>query len=253
MPQRGFHCIVDFIDLPFEQCIGCAASQGRCQFTASLLRGMADQATARDQDPPTISVTALTGCVRQAYLQATRDYYRRPDEQYWAYRGSLAHEMVAHGAGEEVISEQRFARDLPLPSGRALTITGQPDEIAPVRRLLLEYKTAERPPRSPSPQHIAQLNAYRWLIAPDYEIATLGIVYLTMRGVSKVGIPIWPDGQTERFLVERAAALADALDGGPWPALTVDTWMCRSCPVQQACARGPADASEEPAPERDVA
>ena len=243
MPQQGFHCIVDFVDVPFEQCVGCAATRGRCQFTPSLLRGMADQATARAPDPRAISVTALTGCVRQAYLQATHDYYRRPDEQYWAYRGSLAHEMVAHGAGEDVVSEQRFERALVLPSGRSLTITGQPDEVTPARRLLVEYKTTERPPRSPSPQHIAQLNAYRWLVAPHHEITTLGLVYLTMRGVTKVGVPIWPDGQAERFLVERAASLAAALEGGPWPALTEDTWMCRSCPVQVACARGPADAA----------
>src|SRR5690242_17694280 len=118
VPQQGFHCIVDLEDVAFERCIECAATQGRCQLTASLLRGMAEQARTRnaedaarvdavradidndgrrllplpmvgdraadladdegDLDPamtgrpiPALSVTALTGCVRQAYLKAT--------------------------------------------------------------------------------------------------------------------------------------------------------------------------------------
>ena len=238
MPQQGFHCIVDLEDVSFEQCIGCAASLGRCQFTASLLRGMADQ--ARERDDEVISVTALTGCLRQSYLQATHDYYRRPDHQYWAYRGTIAHTMVEHGAGEDTVSEQRFERELVLPSGRTLTITGQPDEIVPARQLLVEYKTADRVPRALSLQHIAQLNCYRWLIAPQYEITRLGIVYLSMRDVKKVGVPVWPDGQTERFLIERAAELAEALEAGAWPAMTEDRWMCHYCPVAETCARGPA-------------
>ncbi len=76
MPQQGFHCIVDWVDMPYQQCIDCAATRGRCQFTASLLRGMADQ--ARERRDGTLSVTALTGCTRQSYLQATHDYNRRP-------------------------------------------------------------------------------------------------------------------------------------------------------------------------------
>jgi CRISPR/Cas system-associated exonuclease Cas4 (RecB family) len=234
VPQRGFHCIVDFVDVSFEQCIGCAATEGRCQFTASLLRGMADQ--SRERDRGTIGVTDLTGCVRQTYLQATRDYYRRPDQQYWAYRGTIGHTMASRGAGEETVTEQRFERELVLPSGRRLTITGQPDEILPTRRLLVEYKTTDRPPRTPSAQHIAQLNCYRWLIAPRFEIDTLGIVYVTMREVKKVAIPIWPEGQVERFLIERAASLAQAYETGAWPEMTEDTWMCRFCPVAEACA-----------------
>jgi CRISPR/Cas system-associated exonuclease Cas4 (RecB family) len=239
MPQQGFHCIVDFVDVPYERCIECAATQGRCQFTASILRGMA--ADARDRRHDTLSVSTLVGCVRQAYLQATEDYYQRPDHQWWAYRGSIAHAIVERGAGEEAVAEQRFERELALPSGRTVTITGQPDEIVPVRRLLVEYKTTDRPPKQPSATHIAQLNCYRWLIAPRYEIDTLGIVYLSMREVKKVAAPIWPDGQTERFLIERAGNLAHALETGAWPAMTEDTWMCRFCPVSEVCAAGARD------------
>jgi CRISPR/Cas system-associated exonuclease Cas4 (RecB family) len=235
MPQQGFHCIVDFVDVPFEQCINCAATQGRCQFTASLLRGMADEAKRREHDR--ISVSTLTGCVRQSYLQATHGYYQRPDQQYWAYRGSIAHAMVERGAGDGTIAEQRFERELPLPSGRSVTISGQPDEIVPTRQLLVDYKTVERPPREPSVQHIAQLNCYRWLVAPEHDVNTLGIVYLSMRGVKKVGVPIWPDGQAERFLAERAASLVQARETGEWPDMTEDTWMCRFCPVAEPCGR----------------
>lgn len=285
MPQQGFHCIVDLEDVSFEACIACAATRGRCQLTASLLRGMADQArernaddeirlsTARgsgtvlalpivgglvddlDADPaeellieadaaprspiPVLGVTALTGCVRQAFLKTTEPYYQRPDQQYWSYRGTLGHLLAERGAGPGVVAERRFERELRLPTGRRVTITGRPDEIDPTRGLLIDYKTTDRAPRQPSPLHIAQLNVYRWLVAPEYEIERLGIVYLTMKGVQKASVPLWPDGQAERFLQERAGALADAYAGGDWPALTEDRWMCNFCPVVAACERGP--------------
>jgi CRISPR/Cas system-associated exonuclease Cas4 (RecB family) len=248
VPQQGFHCIVDFEDVSFEACVECATTLGRCQLTASLLRGMADQARARNADDdvraraaapiPVLSVTALTGCVRQAYLKATEPYHQRPDQQYWSYRGTLGHLLAERGAGPDTIAERRFERELQLPSGRLVTITGKPDEIDPGRGLLIDYKTTDRAPRQASPLHIAQLNAYRWLVAPAYEINRLGIVYLTMKGVQKASMPIWPDGQVERFLQERAGALAEAYAGGDWPALTEDRWMCNYCPVTAACERG---------------
>jgi CRISPR/Cas system-associated exonuclease Cas4 (RecB family) len=259
VPQQGFHCIVDLEDVSYESCVECAATRGRCQLTASLLRGMAAQARSRNvedaarmsrtQDDgsapiPPLSVTALTGCVRQSFLKATEPFYQRPDQQYWAYRGTLGHLLAEHGADESVVSEQRFERELRLPSGRLVTITGRPDEIDPARALLIDYKTTDRAPRQPSPLHIAQVNAYRWLVAPTYQIDRLGIVYLTMKGVQKTAVPVWPDGQVERLLVERAGALAEAYAGGAWPDLTEDRWMCRFCPVAAACERGPLGQAE---------
>ena len=251
MPQQGFHCIVDLEDVSFESCIECAATQGRCQLTASLLRGMADQARTRNLADearvadapgpiPALSVTALTGCTRQSYLKATEPFHQRPDQQYWAYRGTLGHLLAERGAGPDIVAEQRFERELQLPSGRLVTITGQPDEIDPARGLLIDYKTTDRAPRQPSPLHIAQLNAYRWLVSPVYQIERLGIVYLTMKGVQKASAPLWPDGQIERLLIDRAGALAEAYAGGEWPDLTEDRWMCNFCPVAEACKRGPA-------------
>ncbi len=250
MPQRGFHCIVDFEDVSFDACIGCASTLGRCQLTASLLRGMADQARDRnasaEQAPtpiPPLSVTSLVGCVRQTYLKATEPYFQRPDQQYWAYRGTLGHQLVERGAGPDVIAEQRFERALRLPSGQTVTITGQPDEIDTARRLLIDYKTTDRAPRVPSELHIAQLNLYRWLVAPVHEIDRLGIVYLTMKGVKKTSVPIWPDGQVERYVAERAGPLADAYAHGSWPELTEDRWLCKFCPVAVACELGPGAAA----------
>ena len=259
MPQQGFHCIVDLEDVSFESCIECAATLGRCQLTASLLRGMASQARSRatsrvaleGAEPallqasagalatiPAISVTDLTGCVRQAYLKETEPYYQRPDQQYWAYRGTLAHLLAEQGAGPGIVAEHRFTRELQLPNGTVVPISGQPDEVDPRRGLLIDYKTTDRAPRQPSPLHIAQLNAYRWLVSPEYAIERLGIVYLTMKGVTKASVPIWPEGQVERFLRERASALVEAYAGGDWPAMTEDRWMCGFCPVAAACERG---------------
>jgi hypothetical protein len=259
VPQQGFHCIVDFEDISFESCIECAATEGRCQLTASLLRGMAAQARSRAeargtpdqlhpgtvglsteslQPVPTLNVTDLTGCVRQSFLKATEPYYQRPDHQYWAYRGTLAHLLAEQGAGPGIIAERRFERELELPNGTSVTITGKPDEIDPTRGLLIDYKTTDRAPRQPSPLHIAQVNVYRWLVGPEFAIDRLGIVYLTMKGVKKASVPVWPDGHVERFIQERAGGLAEAYAGGDWPGLTEDRWMCGFCPVVSACERG---------------
>ncbi len=75
--------------------------------------------------------------------------------------------------------------------------------------------------------------------APHHELSRLGIVYLTMREVKKAEVPIWPDGQVERFLAERAPGLADALATGVWPPMTEETWLCRYCPVAEVCESGP--------------
>jgi CRISPR/Cas system-associated exonuclease Cas4 (RecB family) len=215
-----------------------------------MLGDSPDDLVDQSDDPiavpiPPLSVTALTGCVRQAYLKATESFYQRPDQQYWAYRGTLGHLLAERGAGPGIIAEQRFERELRLPSGRQITITGRPDEIDPGRGLLIDYKTTDRAPRQPSPLHIAQLNAYRWLVAPEHQIDRLGIVYLTMKGVQKASVPIWPDGQVERLIQERAGALAEAYGGGDWPSMTEDRWMCGYCPVAAACERG--RANEAPA------
>jgi CRISPR/Cas system-associated exonuclease Cas4 (RecB family) len=219
------------------------ASQARSRATSRGVLEAADPAlqhavAGAAATTPTISVTDLTGCVRQAYLKATEPYYQRPDQQYWAYRGTLAHLLAEQGAGPGIVAERRFVRELELPNGTVVPISGQPDEIDPSRGLLIDYKTTDRAPRQPSPLHIAQLNAYRWLVSPEHEIERLGIVYLTMKGVTKASVPIWPEGQVERLLRERASALVEAYAGGEWPEMTEDRWMCGYCPVAAACERG---------------
>ena len=204
---------------------------------------------------PKLSVTSLVGCVRQAYLKATVPYFQRPDHQYWAYRGTLGHLLTERGAGAEVIAEQRFERELHLANGHTITITGHRTRSIRPGKLLLDYKTTDRAPKTLSPMHIAQLNVYRWLVAPHYEIERLGIVYLTMRETKKASAPIWPEGEVERYLAERAGALAEAYASGTWPEMTEDTWLCSYCPVAEACKRaGPAgeqgQQSSSPAGER---
>ena len=168
-----------------------------------------------------LSVTALTGCVRQAFLKSTEPYYQRPISSTGRI-GTLGHLLAERGPG--VVAERRFERELRLPSGGRVTITGKPDEIDPSRGLLIDYKTTDRAPRQPSPLHVAQLNVYRWLVSPEYAIERLGIVYLTMKGVQKAAVPLWPEagravppgalGRPGRGVPRRRLA-----------ALTEDRWM----------------------------
>ena len=55
-----------------------------------------------------------------------------------------------------------------LPNG--LLISGQPDLVYPEQALLLDYKTTKYLPKEPYATHALQLNAYRWLLWPQYRI-----------------------------------------------------------------------------------
>ena len=176
-----------------------------------------------------LSVTALTGCVRQAFLKSTEPYYQRPDQQYWSYRGTLGH-LLAERAGRRGAALRARAAAAERPAGHDHPVAGRDRPVARAADRLQD----DGRPRQPSPLHVAQLNVYRWLVSPEYAIERLGIRGL-MKGVQKAAVPLWPEGRPSGS--SRSAA--------PWPRRTSaapgrpdrGSLDVAFCPVA-ACERG---------------
>lgn len=225
-PLRGFICDLDgTTPVPHEECVACAAASEpprgrRCRFTASILQAMVQADAARGCAG--ISATGLVGCLRQTYLTLATDFYQHPIRLFPALRGQLFHALFERAAADGLVRERRFARRID-----GILITGQPDEIDPARRLMVDYKTKPYLPPDVPAEYVAQLNVYRWIVADGFDLHTgepvsyavdrLGIVFVTMRELTKRDVPVWSYEETAAWIRPRAAAIQRALDGGPWP------------------------------------
>lgn len=122
-----------------------------------------------------ITATALKGCPRKLWLERTRDYPAKPYQLYWSTRGGLYHgwlDMPADG----VMTETRMFKQVPVGPEAPWWLSGAFDyydgrEHLLYRRYSLEdYKSqADKGAfyvlrEGAKPEHIAQLNIYRWLM-----------------------------------------------------------------------------------------
>ncbi len=144
---KGFVCAVTGKKVAVRDCLACAQRGGRagCNFTYPILKGIADHSGPRNLganwDRPVVSVTELLGCPRQWRLKKEHDYYVKPSQAYWAFRGTIGHEMLAGNAPAGAIVEKRYYywRD-------DYVLTGQPDLVT-AQGVLVDYKTTQRLPR----------------------------------------------------------------------------------------------------------
>lgn len=244
MPVNGFLCVITGQPVSFDHCIGHAMREGAelarrgCSFTPAVLRGIAQ--TLQDQPMPNgaIRVTQLLGCPRRTQWQAAHTYAVDPRSAYNLFRGQIGHAIIeSHHGSEILLSEERLSATF-----AGVTITGQPDAVVDTkRRHLDDYKTTARVPREPYENHIAQVNLYVWLLhrAAKVSIQTASILYLDMRSVARLPVPIWSRQQTERFLRERIRF---------WQAgATIPSeWECKSCPLSVwECGHAPQREEEE--------
>jgi len=152
MPCRGFICEVTGAPVSTEACLHCAQYGERpgCPLTYPLLAGIAEQLAPRELGTtptisgwqmPIISVTELLGCPLRWQLSQERDYHVKPTEAYWAFRGTLIHEIVSRYAAAGALVEQRYSVDL-----AGLRLTGQPDLVH--QGHLTDYKTTKTLPQN---------------------------------------------------------------------------------------------------------
>lgn len=122
---KGFRCVDGNGDLPFEDCLSCAASHTNdCQFDYPILAAM--QRNLRDEAG--ISVSSLLNCLRKVVLEVRNDVYLDPTQLYYAFRGQLFHAVIAQAQADGAVCEEKFERVI-----AGITLSGHPDVIYPTQ------------------------------------------------------------------------------------------------------------------------
>ena len=192
-----------------------------------VVKGMLD--LIRQDRGTDIHVTEITSCPRKVYYSKHIKEYPQMSRHYWMYRGSLVHILLESVIEPGSIIERNFSRTVD-----GVTITGTPDKIHPGRKELADWKTAKRITLKNLPygEHGDQVNIYRWLVEPEYEIETLLITYLDMSRCATIEVPIVSIGS---WAVDRAKHLKDCLDNG----ILADKqtgWLCKGyCDFKDQC------------------
>lgn len=215
----------------FEDCISCAqTTKNECHFTAPIIKAILDREEEKREG---ITVTQLSGCLRESYLSSKYDYYADLEQLYFAFRGEIAHLIIERYQEEDAIVEQRFYRKY-----NGIKISGKPDVILADKKLIRDYKTTKEVPRFSYPyrNHSQQLNLYAWLV--PYEIKRLQVVYLDMKGVKVCEAQLWSEEEVEALLKEKLPVLDAAFSRGIVPPADFDNWQCNGwCNVKAICRK----------------
>jgi len=228
----GFVCPMDESNVTFEECLACAAGHhNECAFDYPILAGM----HRNIRRSVGISVSSLLNCLRKVVLEARRDVYLPLEQLYYAFRGQLFHAVIAGAQEEGAVVEQRFERTV-----AGIALSGHPDVVYPQLRKLVDYKSTRRVPKGDAPyaNHAIQVNLYRYLVAPQYEVDELEIVYLDMNRVKRVPVEVMTTRQLMGWLVPRLKVLKAALEGGKLPKRVASegVWQCDGyCPFTDDC------------------
>ncbi len=104
----------------------------------------------------------------------------------------------------------------------------------------MDYKSTKRIPKTDTPyaNHGMQVNLYRYLVAPRYQVDQMEIVYFDMSDVKRVKVEVMNTPSLMGWLVPRLKKLSEALDGGKLPdrADSDGVWQCDGyCPFTDQC------------------
>jgi hypothetical protein len=148
MMFKGFVCESTREATAPADCLQCARGGAlpNCPMTAPVISGII--AGLRPDDFG-ITVTTLLGCLRKHRLKQSEDYWLRPSESWWAYRGQLMHSISAQYARNDALAlaEQRYSMFMKTPNG-GIEVSGQPDLVLLDRSHIVDYKTTKAVPRS---------------------------------------------------------------------------------------------------------
>ena len=187
-----------------------------------------------------IHVTDLLTCLRSVYLSKNVDVSNSPVNLYWLFRGKLTHSLVdKYKSDKRNVVETKFTRVL-----CEILIVGTPDIILPHLKTIRDYKTCKAVPRFDVPysNHKEQLQAYKWLVAPQHpDIKHLEIGYLDMRTAKLCAVPKpMTNEQTVKWLEPRAKRLHLALTEDILPEVEEGYpghWKCNGyCAYAEVCA-----------------
>jgi len=209
------------------------------------------------------SVTTLLGCSRRYYLQQRVEYYEHPDEAVARYVGDAVHAYTDALLKDEVgyVGETRIFCQVPDDEGHPFLLSGQADQRW-FGTKVIDLKTTREIPAVPWSSHVAQVNAYAYMLGHGWDergqplrhqITDGQVIYLSpnQQKVKVVPVPIW-DPDTVLALFRRQIAVHRLVEEtGEYPPLLPamvtrsrdgrhmvkrDT-RCGWCPVRFECDR----------------
>jgi hypothetical protein len=257
----GVHCCLGGEDISDEEALQHAES-GLCPYPPEIVQGMLDD-TGRERAH--ISVTMLGGCRRQTWLKRREDWRVYLRQVYPAFRGTLAHALMEMYPDKGAILERRFELPIQLPGGSTF-LTGKPDKVSLRHRKIVDFKSKadSKIPIEPDPDHVWQVNCYRYLVKHGYpqrglvlrngdrvireypegqpagiEIDKLEIVYFSMSSVRILPVVTLPEKEVEAYIYkgvqeviqEKTPTIPEDLNPTRHPLCT--TW----CPVNEFCVK----------------
>jgi hypothetical protein len=170
LPLAGFKCPTNG-EQPgrnntFDYCL--TACSKRCMPKAIMVK-LRDQNVHNVHRGNMITPSALKGCTRKLVLERTEDYWERPENLYYAVRGSLIHGFLEEPGLPEVITEARLFKQVKTAQG-IVNFSGQIDYYEGAPEFAIEdYKTLSDKGtwflfnEGAKPEHVLQTNVYRWL------------------------------------------------------------------------------------------
>lgn len=270
MPIKGVICGHDGKLRSFDECIcGHQTRERSCHFPTFALKLMRDH--DRKRGNAGYSATMLLACPRAIALLENFDYYEDLESGWNKLRGELLHAVAeAEPDIPEGIIKERRVRKTVLVEGEEIVITGQVDELDKPYQGVIDYKFTGSIPEKPKKDHVAQFNIYAWLceggvlmaVKDQYgnilaeeepiniRIERGGMHYLTLKKKKKrdgtvilpwkkVSYPRWPNGKTEKFVIERLTPLVQFHRTGIYPACgAYDTgfWTCECAKIEKQLA-----------------
>lgn len=205
MPLRGFKC-PSYVPTAgtqntFEWCVNSCPHQCQPDF---VLKKIAELEGGNEHVGDMLSPTALSGCVRRLILSRREDYWTEPAKLFDVTRGGLVHGFLDNCGIPGVIQERRIYKTVTTGPDSPWTISGRVDYYDPAKKRISDIKTMSDKGlyvvynQGAKPEHIWQLNLYRWLMwgghldTPDgpqifWPVDTLQLHFFLMNRVLSTG------------------------------------------------------------------
>lgn len=186
---------------------------------------------------PGIHASEIPKCPRNSYYNRSHETWPTLERLYWMFRGTLAHAVLEGIPEPGSLVEHTLTREI-----NGVTVVGTPDKIIPKRSEINDWKTTKRiiPDNLPYGDHEMQVNIYRWLAAPQWDIENLKITYMDMNQNLTVTVPPRGFGELDEYIEPRAIYLQKCLDDNALPKATrtiqgKTNWLCRYCDFKEKC------------------
>jgi len=251
MPISKLICNKREAEVSFQECIECSKTNLKCDIFPEMVSFIKDEAEETSSE---LTITKLLFCPRRAYLLAKTEYAVQPEDMYSAIRGKMGHLIFEEQKTSDCISETRFYKEY-----KGVRISGQPDKIDIKNKILYDYKTTtgrisdDKTLRwgNTHLHHQVQINLYKWLVEPQFEINRLILIYIGSDCSKKIEVPIrHPDNKKLYKPIQDAFDKIEIL-GQYWNEPYSDEiarkipeekdeknrWICRYCFVSKTCKR----------------